>query len=293
MHRTANLIDGFALAYERHGLRASASGRSAVLLHGWPGDHTDYRHVTGLLDPAIDVVVPDLRGFGRSDRHVGDPDGLYDAAAQARSVAGVIEELGLDRPVLAAYDIGSRIAQQLARERPDLVGALVLSPPLPGAGERVLDPGPAQEMWYMNFHRSGLATTLIDGDADRVRAYLKHFWTHWSGPGFALAEADLEHLVAAYSAPGAFTASTQWYRAGPGYVAASLAAQAPAPADRLAVPTEVLWQEHDPLFPRAWSDRVEAFFSDVRVHLIDGAGHFTPVEAPDTFAYWINHHAGS
>lgn len=125
-----------------------------------------------------------------------------------------------------------------------------------------------------------------------ARTSLKHFWEHWSSPGFHLAEPDLDHLVAAYSPPGAFAASTQWYRAGPGYVAASLAASAPPAAERLAVPTEILWQEHDPLFPRAWSDRVEAYFSHARVHLLDGIGHFTPVEAPETFAYWINHNVG-
>jgi pimeloyl-ACP methyl ester carboxylesterase len=39
-----------------------------------------------------------------------------------------------------------------------------------------------------------------------------------------------------------------------------------------------------PLFPRAWSDRLEAFFSDVTLELLDGVGHFTPVEAPEAFA---------
>ncbi len=43
-------------------------------------------------------------------------------------------------PVVAGYDIGIRVAQQLAADRPDLVGALVLCPPLPGAGRRVVDP---------------------------------------------------------------------------------------------------------------------------------------------------------
>ena len=39
-----------------------------------------------------------------------------------------------------------------------------------------------------------------------------------------------------------------------------------------------------PLFPRAWSDRLEAFFSDVTLELLDGVGHFIPVEAPEAFA---------
>jgi pimeloyl-ACP methyl ester carboxylesterase len=111
-----------------------------VLLHGWPGDRTDYRATLPLLDPAITVVVPDLRGFGDSDRHPVDPTAGYSATAQARSIAGLIAELGLSQPVVAGYDIGSRVAQTLATEHPDHVGRLVLSPPLPGIGSRVLNP---------------------------------------------------------------------------------------------------------------------------------------------------------
>jgi len=64
----------------------------------------------------------------------------------------------------------------------------------------------------------------------------------------------------------------------------SLAERAPAPEDRIAVPTTILWPEHDPLFPPAWSDRLGDFFGDVQVRHLAGAGHFTPVEAPGEFA---------
>jgi pimeloyl-ACP methyl ester carboxylesterase len=276
-------IDGFRLAYHRLG----SGVRSVVLLHGWPGDHTDFRYVAPLLADEIDVVAPDLRGFGASDKHRCDPAEAYSATAQARSIAALIEELGLRRPVVAGYDIGSRIAQALARQRPDLVRALVLSPPLPGIGDRVLTGQAQREFWYQAFHQLPLAEVLLDGQTDAVRKYLRHFWDHWSGPQFAVAAADLDHLVAAYSSPGAFTASIAWYRAGAGSVATSLAERPPRSADRITTPTAVLWQDHDPLFPRAWSDRLTEFFADVSLHPAEGVGHFTPVECPDRFAALI------
>jgi pimeloyl-ACP methyl ester carboxylesterase len=58
----------------------------------------------------------------------------------------------------------------------------------------------------------------------------------------------------------------------------------PGDRHRLATPTTVLWPEHDPLFPPAWSDRVGEFLADVEVRSVPGAGHFTPLEAPDAFA---------
>src|ERR1700733_8343791 len=236
--RQETAVDGFRLAYERTG-----EGQAVVLLHGWPGDRTDYRQVVPLLSGA-DVVVPDLRGFGESDKNRADPAGQYTAAAQARSVLGLIDELGLHRPVIAGYDIGSRIAQAIARDRPDRVSALVISPPLPGIGDRILAPQAQREFWYQAFHQLEVCTELIDGQPDAVRAYLRHFWSHWSGPGCEPSLADLDHLVSVYGPPGAFAASIAWYRAGAGSVAAATAERAPRPGQRIAAPTTVLWPGH-------------------------------------------------
>ena len=75
MHQAA-AVDGFRLAFDRAG-----RGPAVLLLHGWPGDRTDYRDVVPLVSTAADVVVPDLRGFGESDKHRADPASQYSAAA--------------------------------------------------------------------------------------------------------------------------------------------------------------------------------------------------------------------
>jgi pimeloyl-ACP methyl ester carboxylesterase len=272
-------VDGFELAYERHG-----AGRPVVLLHGWPGSRRDYREVVPRLRGEADLVVPDLRGFGDSDRHADLPPAAYGAPAQAASVRGLITELGLDRPVLVGYDVGSRVAQTIAREAPDELAGLVLSPPLPGVGERILTPGATREFWYQPFHQLALAERLMAPGAPAVRAYLEHFWSHWSAGGWELEAAELDRLVEAYARPGAFAASIAWYRAGAGTVAQSLAETSPPPEARIATPTLVLWGSEEPLFPLAWSDRIDAFFADAKLEALPGAGHFAPLEAPDGIA---------
>jgi pimeloyl-ACP methyl ester carboxylesterase len=276
---TTRPIDGFRLVYERAG-----SGTAVVLLHGWPGDRRDYRDVLPLLTPVADVIVPDLRGFGDSDSHAEPAADAYSAEAQARSVLALVDELEFEQVVIAGYDIGSRVAQTIARRCPAVVRALVLSPPMPGIGKRVLTAGAQREFWYQAFHQLDLASELLDGKPGHVRDYLRHFWTHWSGPTFLLPEADLERLAAGYARPGAFTASIGWYRAGAGTVAASLTEEPPPAAARIAVPTTILWPDHDPLFPLEWSDRIERFFSDATIQILAGTGHFVPREAPHAFA---------
>jgi pimeloyl-ACP methyl ester carboxylesterase len=273
-------VDGFRLAYDRFGVNGAPP---VVLLHGWPGNRHDYRRVVPLLSGAADVIVPDLRGFGGSDKHAVAVRHFYSATAQAGSVIGLIKELGLSQVVLAGYDVGSRVAQSVARMQPDLVSALVLSPPLPGAGDRVLTARAQSEFWYQAFHQLPLAAQLIDGNPDAVREYLRHFWLHWSAPGFAVPEDDLDRLVADYALPGAFTSSIAWYRAGAGMIAQSLTELPPDRAIKIHVPTDVLWPHHDPLFPREWSDRLDCYFTDVALHFAFDAGHFTPLECPEQF----------
>jgi pimeloyl-ACP methyl ester carboxylesterase len=274
-------VDGFRLAFDRYGKK---SAPPVVLLHGWPGNRHDYRRVVPILGKVADVIVPDLRGFGGSDKHAVAVRHFYSATAQASSVVGLIKELGLSDVVLAGYDVGSRVAQSVARMHPGLVQALVLSPPLPGAGDRVLTAQAEGEFWYQVFHQLPLAGQLIDGNPDAVREYLRHFWSHWSGPNFTLSEDDLDRLVADYALPGAFTSSIAWYRAGAGMIAQSLTELPPERAIKIHVPTDVLWPGHDPLFPREWADRLEHYFIDVQLHFADDVGHFTPLECPDQFA---------
>jgi pimeloyl-ACP methyl ester carboxylesterase len=276
---TSSPVDGFRLAYDRSG-----SGAPVVLLHGWPGDRMDYREVAPRLTEVADVVRPDLRGFGESDKHAEPPAEAYSADAQARSVAGLIDELELGPAVIAGYDVGSRVAQAVARTYPNRVRALVLSPPVPGAGDRVLTPEAQREFWYQAFHQLSLVEEIIDGRTPAVRAYLRHFWSHWSGPSFQLPDAALDRLAGLYGAPGAFTASVAWYRAGSGTIAMSLAELSAADPEPIRAPTTVLWPEFDPLFPAEWGDRVSDFFADATVKPLAGAGHFVPLEAPDELA---------
>ncbi|HTY72512.1 MAG TPA: alpha/beta hydrolase [Actinomycetes bacterium] len=271
-------VDGFRLCYDVVG-----DGPDVVLLHGWPGDRADFRSVVPLLE-GMRLVVPDLRGFGGSDAHPQPPADAYAAPAQLRSVLGLLDELGVRRAVFGGYDIGSRLLQAITSADPDRVRALVLTPPLPGAGQRLLAPAVQAEFWYQSLHRLPLADDLLDGRPDALRAYLGHLWSHWSGPGFSLTPDELDRLVGLYARPGAFTASIAWYRSRAGSVA-SATTEAPPPADeRVAVPAEVLWPEHDPLFPPEWSDRLGEWYAEARLTILPGCGHFVPLEAPEAFA---------
>ena len=226
---------------------------TVVLLHGWPGSTDDYRRVLPLLE-GVDTDIPEL--FGHEDASA-------DAHA-ARILASI------DGPLLpVGYDIGSRIAQAIARAAPERVVGLVTSPAYPGLGDRPFQPDFAPITWYQHFHRNGLAAELIDGNEQAVRTYLGHIYREWSADESLLTE----ELVAQYSVPGAFRASVAWYSANCGY-----AGVAP-----VAVPTIMLWPDADVLFPVTWADELGEWFEQAELRVIQ-SGHFVPLEAPDAVA---------
>ena len=186
--------------------------------------------------------------------------------------------------MIAGYDIGSRIAQAIARDAPRAVRALVVSPPLPGPGERVLTADAQREFWYQSFHQLPLVEEILDGDPAAVRAYLAHFWRHWSGPDFELTDERLDHLAEVYGAPGAMDRLDRLVprRVGDGRDRARRAARRRRRPDRHADDGAVAGAR--PAVPARVVRPARRFFSDVELRPLDGVGHFTPLEAPQAFA---------
>ncbi|MEU5704156.1 epoxide hydrolase family protein [Streptomyces aurantiacus] len=99
-----------------------------VLSHGWPDSFWRYSKVVPLLtdpgahgaDPAdaFDVVVPDMPGYGYSDRPSGPP---LNSIAVAGLWAELMDVLGYARFGAAGGDIGSHVSRYLALDHPDRV----------------------------------------------------------------------------------------------------------------------------------------------------------------------------
>jgi pimeloyl-ACP methyl ester carboxylesterase len=277
-HAMASDADGLELHYVRWGQGTP----QVLLLHGWPGFWYDWRRVLPRLAEFTSAIALDFRGFGASAKPDWPVQTAYSQEAQARNVLALLDQVGAQRIVLVGYDIGSRVAQTLARLAPERVRALVLSAPVyPGFGTRPLEPEAQRERWYRQFHQLPQADALIGHDQETVRLYLSHFYDHWLGNKQALRPAEFAEIVKTYAQPGAARGSIAWYRAGGGSAQMALTAGDTPPAP-ITQPTSVLWGEVDPVLPSAWADRLGDTFSHLlRVQILPAIGHFVPFEAPD------------
>ncbi|MBP2325880.1 pimeloyl-ACP methyl ester carboxylesterase [Kibdelosporangium banguiense] len=176
------------------------SGRPIVLLHGFPQTHLMWRHVAADLAADHTVIVPDLRGYGASDKPA-DQGETYSKRAMAADVVAVARALGHDRFALAGHDRGALVAIRAGLDHPDTVTHLAS-----------LDVLPTLDMWnvmhgttaavgfhlYLMAQPPGLPEQLITASADAFFGHFLDIWAH--GPDAIPADVRAEYLAASRNA---------------------------------------------------------------------------------------------
>jgi haloalkane dehalogenase len=113
-------VDGLRLHYVDEG-----EGRPIVCFHGEPDWAYLYRKMLPpLVDGGYRVVVPDLPGFGRSDKPTDR--GWYGYDRHCAHMTELLEGLDLSDAVVVCQDWGGPIGLRWAVENPERVGALVI-----------------------------------------------------------------------------------------------------------------------------------------------------------------------
>jgi pimeloyl-ACP methyl ester carboxylesterase len=188
--------------YSRDGaeiyVRSGGSGPVVVLIHGYAENSDSWAPLAADLAKDHTVVVPDLRGIGRSSK----PAAGYDKKTQAHDIRAVVTGLGHDRTSVVAHDIGIMVAYAYAAMYSDKVERLVvLDSPIPGIepwNEILLNPG----VWHFNF-RGPDAERLVEG---RERIYLDRIWNYFTGDPGKPDQDTRNFFAATYAVPGGMRA---------------------------------------------------------------------------------------
>lgn len=286
-------------------VRAAATAGPAmplILSHGWPDAFWRYAKVIPLLtdpaahggDPAdaFDVVVPDMPGYGYSDRPAGEP---LDSIAVAGLWAELMSVLGYRRFGAAGGDIGSHVSRYLALDHPDRVVAVHRTDggvPLvvPGRSE----PTPEERDWidgvaawgategaYAAMHRTKPQTAavgLTDSPAG-LAAWIVEKLRGWSDSGGdverSFTKDEILTLVSLYWFTGTIGSSMRMYRANGSIAPEQLARRVEVPSGFALFPGDIVRP------PRAWLERTA---NVVRVTEPPRGGHFAAFEEPELYA---------
>ena len=98
-------------------------GEPLLLLHGFPETGDAFAQVVAPLGKRYRLIVPDLRGAGRSGR---TPSG-YDKKTLASDVKALMDHLKIDRAHVVGHDIGARIAYAFAVQYPERLLSLTVA----------------------------------------------------------------------------------------------------------------------------------------------------------------------
>lgn len=252
-------------------------GHPVVFLHGIPGSALTWAAVAERIAERYRAIVPDLRGFGRSD----PPDGDYYMAGQARAVGDLLDALGIEECSLVTHDFGGPVGLTLLRSTPALaVDRLVLSatnvftdtwipPPLRVA--RV----PLVGTLFFRLavgNRFGLrllyAAAVRRTDAVSWTAFRRHLTPSGVAMTRRIFQRSLADLEANYG---------EIERMLPG----------------IERPTLVLWGDSDPFFPTAVAERTRSAIPGADLVVFDRTGHFVPEERPAAVASALIEFLGS
>lgn len=252
------------------------SGSPVVLLHGFPQTHLMWRHVAADLAADHTVIVPDLRGYGASDKPA-DPDGTaYSKRAMAADIVALARALGHDRFALAGHDRGALVAIRAGLDHPARVTHLAS-----------LDVLPTLDMWdvmhgttaavgfhlYLMAQPPGLPERLIGASPD---AFFGHFLDIWTRDPDAIPPVVREAYLAASRA--AVPSIVADYRASAGVDVAHDRADRAA-GNTLRMPVTVLQQDWGAALGFDAAAIWRAWAPDLR-HETVSCGHFMAEEAP-------------
>ncbi|MER0238334.1 alpha/beta hydrolase [Fulvimarina sp. MAC8] len=268
-------------------VRMAGEGPPLLLLHGYPQTGAMWHELAPRLAEQFSVVVPDLRGYGRSSAPANDPDNAaYSKRMMGRDMLAVMRALGHERFMIAGHDRGGRVAYRMALDHPGAVTKL-----------SVLDIVPVAEVWERMDAAAALKTyhwpffaqphpmpeTLIGADPVYFLDHTIASWTKAKDLS-AFSEAAMEAYRESFCRPAYVEASCNDYRAG-ATIDWRLDREDREAGRKIVCPTQALWGAAG--IPASGADLVEiwrVWCEDVEGEPID-AGHFIVEEAPEeTFA---------
>lgn len=273
-----NLMPGFTQRFVRaNGIRlhtwVGGEGPALVLLHGYPQSGIMWRKVAPALARRFSVVIPDLRGYGDSDK----PRDGFDKKTMAADINAVMQMLGHTRYRVVGHDRGARVSHRLALDHADAVERLSLLDIVP-THTLFRDTGRelAAAYWHWFFFQvPDLPEVMIGATPE---PFLRNMFRALSAEAGAIEEAAFAEYLRTFTLPGTIRCGLEDYRAAAKQDFADDEADL---AQRVTCPVQILWGEFGKMHTlfdvlATWRDKA----NDVRGRPLP-CGHFIPEEAPE------------
>ena len=267
-------------------LGGNPSGPPVLLWHGFLSTSQEWRKVMpALAEAGYAVLVPDMRGYGDSDKPEGTTG--YDARALAEEFRTLVHKLGFGggKPIiLAAHDMGAPPALLWAADHPEeIAGLLYIEAPvmLSGVLSKIIAYTPeamkeGSMWWWILPLAPEVPERLLVG---KEREFLTWFYDLHMAKREAITEEDLNETLRTFSGREGVLGSMGVYRA------AFTSIEQTEPLARLlvghkvAVPVVALGG--DKSLGANVGKMLKLVAKNVEGEVVSNCGHFLPEEFPE------------
>jgi len=246
-------IDGNKIRY----LESGDSEKTLVLIHGLGASAERWDQVIPLFADEFRVVVPDLVGFGYSDKPLVD----YTTEFFSEFLEKFFVASDIKKPNLIGSSLGGQIVAEYATSHSNEIEKLILVSP----SGTMKKSTPALDAYIM--------AALYPNEQSAKNAF-----ELMEGAGHNIHEKIINGFVERMRLPNAKLAfmSTLLGMKNSELIISKL--------QTISVPTLIIWGENDPVIPIHYADSFVSTIQDCRFFRIDGCGHTPYVQYPYAFA---------
>ncbi|HMC72175.1 MAG TPA: alpha/beta fold hydrolase [Mycobacteriales bacterium] len=256
----------------RRAFRIAGSGPALLLIHGVGDNSKTWEPVLAKLAQRFTVIAPDLLGHGESAKPRGD----YSLGAYASGIRDLLAVLGHERATIVGHSLGGGVAMQFAYQFPQICERLVLVAS-GGLGKEVNPflravslPG-SEYLLPLVLHRSlHDALGTVGGWFGRLGLrggeIAQEVWRSYTALTEVRGQMAFVHTIRSVI---------------------DVRGQRVSARDRLylaaEVPTLIVWGDRDRIIPVSHAHLTHELIPGSRLVVVEGAGHFLPVERPAAF----------
>ena len=246
-------IDGNKIRY----LESGNSKKTLVLIHGLGASAERWDQIIPLFEDEFHVVVPDLIGFGYSDKPLVDYTlEFFSDFLQKFFIASDIK-----RPNLIGSSLGGQICAEFAISHSQEIEKLILVSP----SGMMKQSTPALDAYimaalYPNEKSAKNAFELMEGSGKNVNELIINGFVE----RMRLPNAKLAFISTLLGIKNSELISSK--------------------LQTISTPTMIIWGSHDPVIPIHYADSFVSTIQDCRFFRMDGCGHTPYVQDPYTFA---------
>ncbi len=239
----------------------AGAGEPVVFLHGLPESWFSWHYQIEDVSEEYRVIAVDLKGYGQSDKQDGD----YTSRGVANELIALFDIIGLEDFSLVTHDWGTVIGDHIASTIPDRIVKYVrMQAP-------VLKIDPTKHPQFELFRNQDLATSIMS----QARIFITQVYE--SRTVQKISPDDMEGIISEFSRPGVAEAVPRYFR---DFVLESEDVRLERFV-KMTFPVLVLQGEKDPAQPLWYFEGIESVFPDVKLQIVEDAGHFTELEKPE------------